>query len=74
VQEGYCHLRVFGLQNIDGRQGEDGAGNHSPGTSADALDDHVLTECLAAMRGGRYADGDDGNGDGSLKDLSYLQS
>jgi hypothetical protein len=65
--------RIFRLEDVNGGQGEDGTSHHGTRTGADALDDDILAQRLAALGGCRHAHGDDGDGDGGLEDLSYLQ-
>ena len=69
-------LKETGLQveHIDGRQHKDGTGNNSSRTGADALDDHVLAHGILAVGGLLQAYGNDGNGDGSLKNLTHFQT
>ena len=68
------HLRILCLQDVDGRQREDGASHHSTRAGTYRLDDDVLAQGLRALGGCRHAHSDDGDGDGSLKHLAHLQS
>ena len=68
------HFRIFSLQDVDGWQGEDGSCHHGTRAGSDALDDDVLAQCLAALGGGAYAHGDDGDRDGCLEHLTHLQA
>ena len=61
-------------QNVDGRQGEDGARHHGAGTAAHALDNHVLAKPLFEAQGAREAHGDDGDGNGRLEHLAHLKA
>ena len=74
LEERYCHVGILGLQDIDGRQSEDGSCHHGSRTGSDALDDDVLAQCLAALGGCRHSHGDDGDRNGCLKHLTHLES
>ena len=67
-------LVALALQDVEGRQGEDGARHHTARAAADALDDDVLRQRVVLARQSREAYGDDGDRDGGLKHLSDLQA
>ena len=65
---------IFVLEDIEGGQGEDGAGHNHARTGTDALDNDVLAQGVFAMGGTAQANGDNGDGDGCLKHLADLQA
>ena len=69
-------LKETGLQveHIDGRQHKDGTGNNSARAGTDALDDDILAHGVLAMGGLLQAYGNDGDRDGSLKNLTHFQT
>ena len=75
-QRGEENLIELGLQaeNVECRQGEDGTCHNHTTRCTNALDDDVLTEHILLACHGAHAHGDDGDGDGGLKDLAHLQS
>ena len=70
----YCQFRVFVLQDIQGREGEDGSCHYDSRAGADGLDDDILPQGVLALecagesyRYYRYRYG-------GLEDLPYFQS
>ena len=61
-------------QDVDGGQGEDGAGHNGSAAAADALDDDILRETLLQAQGAGQTHGDDGDGDGCLEHLAHLEA
>ena len=74
LQERGRHLRILGLQDIDGGQREDGTGHHGTRAGTYRLNDDVLAQCLVALCSRADAHGNDGDGDGGLEHLAHLQS
>ncbi len=68
------YLGVFGLQDVEPRDGENGAGHDHTGGGADGLDNDILSQRILAAEGGGGPHGDDGDGDGCLEHLSDLES
>ena len=69
-----CQLRVFVLQDIQGRESENSSSNNNPGAGSDGLDDDILPQGVLALecagesyRYYRYRYG-------GLEDLPYFQS
>ena len=61
-------------QDVDGGEGEDGAGHDDARTGADGLDDDVLAQAALLAEGGGEADGEDGDRDGRFEDLADLEA
>ena len=66
-------IGILGLEDVQGRQGEYSACHHAARACADALDDHVLAHGAAAACDTAQTYGNDGDGDGGLKDLPHLE-
>ena len=62
------------MEDINGRQGEDSTSHHSTRTGTYRLNDHILAQRLATLSGCRYTHSDDGDRDGCLEHLAYLQT
>ncbi len=67
-------FRIFGLQDIKRRKGENRPGNNHAGTCPDRLDNHILTKGVLFAKGTRKPHGDNGDGDGGLEHLPYLKT
>ena len=65
---------IRGLKDIEGREGEYGAGDDDARASSDRLDDDVLTEDILFFQCARHADGDNGDGNRGLEDLADLKT
>ena len=74
LHERDSHLGILSLQDIDGRQGEDGTSHDDARAGTYRLDDDVLAQRVLSLRGRRHTHGDDGDGNGSLEHLAHLQS
>ena len=68
------HLGILGLQDVERRKREDGSCHNDSAAGANALDDDVLAHGVLAVSGSAHAHSDDGDGNGCLKHLTYLQS
>ena len=70
------HFEEVGLQieHINGRQHKDGTSHHRSRARADALDDDILAQGILALGGRRHTDGYNGDRDGGLEHLSYLEA
>ena len=66
-------FRIGFLENIECRKGEDGTCHDDARAGTDRLDNDVFAQCVFAFGGTRYADGNDGDGDGGFEYLSHLQ-
>ena len=69
-----CHLRIFGLKDVNSRKGEDGACHYSSRACSDTLYDDILAKGVRAFCCRAYAYGYDGYRYGSLEHLPHLQS
>ena len=67
-------FRIALLQNVEGREGEDGTGHDDARAGTDGLDDDVLAQSMFALGGARDSDSNDGDGDGGLEYLAHLQA
>ena len=68
------HVGIFRLQDVDGRQREDGTGHDGPRAGSDALDDDILAECILPSGSAADAHGNNGDGDSCFENLADLQS
>ena len=66
-------FRIGFLENIECRKGEDGTCHDDARAGTDRLDNDVFAQCVFAFGGTRYADGNDGDGDGGFEYLPHLQ-
>ena len=74
ADEDGLHRMGIEMEDVERRQGEDGAGHHAAGGAADAGDDHVLQHGGAAAVHARQPDGEDGDGNRRLHSLADLQA
>ena len=65
-------FRIGLLENIECRKGEDGTCHDDARAGTDRLDNDVFAQCVFAFGGTRYADGNDGDGDGGFEYLPHL--
>ncbi len=68
---GIGELRV---KDVEGREGEDGTSHNHARAGTDGLDDDIFAKRILALGGRSKTDGDDGDGDSCLKDLSDLEA
>ena len=64
---------ILSLKYIQRRQSKYGTGHNYTGRSTNTLNNDILAQSAFAMSCTAQAHGDDGNGNGRLKDLAYLQ-
>ena len=74
LHEVYGHFRIFVLQDVESRKGEDCACHNHTRASSDGLDNHVFSQGTLALRCTRYAHRNDGNRNGSFEHLTNLQT
>ncbi len=74
LEERGCHLGIFGLQDVDGRQREDGSGHNGARAGSDALDDDILTQRVVTPGCCRHTHGYNGYWDGGLEHLTHLEA
>ncbi len=67
-------LRIFGLEDVETGDGEDGAGDNDTRGGANGLDDDILSQCVLPAKGCRGTHGDDGDGNGGFEYLADLQA
>ena len=72
-EDGLHRMRIE-VEDVERRNGEDGAGHHAARGAADAGDDHVLQHGGAALVDARQPDGEDGDGNRRLHSLADLQA
>ena len=72
--EEHLHEAHIESKNVDCRQGENGAGYDHAATGADALDYHVLTQCVLLAEGSADTYRQDGDWDGGLEHLANLEA
>ena len=68
-----CDRMRVEVENVERRDGEDGAGHHAARGAAHAGDDHVLEHGGAPPVDARQADGEDGDGNRRLHSLADLE-